>query len=266
MGGQSINGHMVGIAVTSDGKGYWLAASDGGVFAFGDAQFAGALHYPQATANISESANSVVSGGAVTLSWSTTNASSANIDGVAVPLNGSEVVHPTANNTYLLTAVGAGGNGTSSVSVTVTQPTQTTTSSSSAASGLAAAAAAAAQAAGCDPTTQIVVAGGCACHIDAGYVPTSAFLYNANSAPCESIRQAAQDLITVAPSLQTGHGCLPGFGYDSAFNICVNNLGNKAPGTAQVLSQLNNVNVSPSQATYACYKINNYCAIPSLSN
>ena len=32
---------MVGIAVTSTGKGYWLAADDGGVFNFGDARYVG---------------------------------------------------------------------------------------------------------------------------------------------------------------------------------------------------------------------------------
>ena len=32
---------IVGIAATPDGGGYWLVASDGGVFTFGDAQFFG---------------------------------------------------------------------------------------------------------------------------------------------------------------------------------------------------------------------------------
>jgi hypothetical protein len=32
----------VGMAATSDGKGYWEVASDGGVFTFGDAAFFGA--------------------------------------------------------------------------------------------------------------------------------------------------------------------------------------------------------------------------------
>jgi hypothetical protein len=31
------------MAVTPDGKGYWLVASDGGVFAFGDATFNGSM-------------------------------------------------------------------------------------------------------------------------------------------------------------------------------------------------------------------------------
>jgi hypothetical protein len=31
----------VGIAATSDGKGYWMVASDGGIFSYGDAAFYG---------------------------------------------------------------------------------------------------------------------------------------------------------------------------------------------------------------------------------
>ena len=34
---------IVGMATTSDGKGYWLVAADGGVFAYGDAAFAGSI-------------------------------------------------------------------------------------------------------------------------------------------------------------------------------------------------------------------------------
>jgi hypothetical protein len=33
----------VGVAATPTGKGYWLVAADGGVFAYGDATFAGSL-------------------------------------------------------------------------------------------------------------------------------------------------------------------------------------------------------------------------------
>ena len=36
-----LNKPIVGIAATPDGKGYWLVASDGGVFSFGDAAFYG---------------------------------------------------------------------------------------------------------------------------------------------------------------------------------------------------------------------------------
>ena len=36
-----LNKPVVGMAATPDGGGYWLVASDGGVFAYGDAQFYG---------------------------------------------------------------------------------------------------------------------------------------------------------------------------------------------------------------------------------
>src|ERR1019366_9597987 len=35
--------NIVGIVATSTGLGYWLVASDGGVFAFGDAAFKGSM-------------------------------------------------------------------------------------------------------------------------------------------------------------------------------------------------------------------------------
>jgi hypothetical protein len=38
-----LNEPIVGIAANPDGGGYWLAASDGGVFAFGDAGFHGSM-------------------------------------------------------------------------------------------------------------------------------------------------------------------------------------------------------------------------------
>ena len=43
MGGKPLNRPVVGIASTPDGKGYWLVASDGGVFSFGDATFQGSM-------------------------------------------------------------------------------------------------------------------------------------------------------------------------------------------------------------------------------
>ena len=39
--GDPLNEPIVGMAATADGRGYWLVASDGGVFAYGDAQFSG---------------------------------------------------------------------------------------------------------------------------------------------------------------------------------------------------------------------------------
>ena len=38
-----LNSPIVGIAPTATGKGYWMVASDGGVFTFGDARFEGSL-------------------------------------------------------------------------------------------------------------------------------------------------------------------------------------------------------------------------------
>ena len=37
MGGVALRVPIVGMAATPDGKGYWLAGHDGGVFSFGDA-------------------------------------------------------------------------------------------------------------------------------------------------------------------------------------------------------------------------------------
>jgi hypothetical protein len=36
-----LNQPVVGMATTSDGRGYWMVAADGGIFAFGDAAFYG---------------------------------------------------------------------------------------------------------------------------------------------------------------------------------------------------------------------------------
>ena len=36
-----LNKPIVGMAATPDGKGYWLVASDGGIFSFGDAVYHG---------------------------------------------------------------------------------------------------------------------------------------------------------------------------------------------------------------------------------
>ena len=41
MGGTRLNRPIVGMAATPDGGGYWLVASDGGIFSFGDARFHG---------------------------------------------------------------------------------------------------------------------------------------------------------------------------------------------------------------------------------
>jgi hypothetical protein len=43
MGGQHLDAPIVGMAATPDGGGYWLVASDGGIFSFGDAVFHGSM-------------------------------------------------------------------------------------------------------------------------------------------------------------------------------------------------------------------------------
>ncbi len=43
MGGKPLTQPVVGIAATPDGHGYWEVASDGGLFAFGDANFYGSM-------------------------------------------------------------------------------------------------------------------------------------------------------------------------------------------------------------------------------
>jgi hypothetical protein len=43
MGGHPLNAPMVGMTPTSNGQGYWEVAADGGIFAFGNAQFYGSM-------------------------------------------------------------------------------------------------------------------------------------------------------------------------------------------------------------------------------
>jgi ribosomal protein L24E len=43
MGAQALNRPVVGIAATPSGRGYWMVASDGGIFSFGDAPFLGSM-------------------------------------------------------------------------------------------------------------------------------------------------------------------------------------------------------------------------------
>ena len=42
-GAIQLNKPIVGTAATPDGKGYWLVASDGGIFNYGDAGFYGSM-------------------------------------------------------------------------------------------------------------------------------------------------------------------------------------------------------------------------------
>jgi hypothetical protein len=43
MGGKPLNAPIVGMAAAPGGGGYWLVASDGGIFSFGGAGFSGSM-------------------------------------------------------------------------------------------------------------------------------------------------------------------------------------------------------------------------------
>lgn len=78
---------------------------------------------PAPTANITASPSAITAGDQVTLTWNTTNASSATIEGVGeVSTSGSKTVTPTASTTYHLVARGDGGSADAYGRVTVNQP------------------------------------------------------------------------------------------------------------------------------------------------
>ena len=61
--GGSLNAPVVGMAATADGNGYWLVASDGGVFSYGDAGFHGSEGGAPLNAPVVGIASDPVSGG-----------------------------------------------------------------------------------------------------------------------------------------------------------------------------------------------------------
>ncbi len=75
------------------------------------------------TAEINANPTDITAGGQVQLSWSTTNTTSASIDGIGdVPTTGVKIVTPTVSTSYHLVAKGAGGSAEASVRVTVNSP------------------------------------------------------------------------------------------------------------------------------------------------
>ncbi len=74
------------------------------------------------TANLSAAPPGILVPNSSTLTWTTTDATSASIDNSigAVSTSGSLVVSPTVTTTYTLTATGLGGSATSSATITVT--------------------------------------------------------------------------------------------------------------------------------------------------
>jgi peptidoglycan-associated lipoprotein len=78
---------------------------------------------PAPTAKITATPNVISAGDQVVLNWSTTNATSASIDGLGdVATSGVRTVIPTASTTYHLVAKGAGGSADASVRITVNAP------------------------------------------------------------------------------------------------------------------------------------------------
>jgi hypothetical protein len=73
------------------------------------------------TVSFTASQATITQGQSSTLSWTTTNATSVSISGVAgtQPVNGSVVVSPAATTTYTLTATGPGGTSSAATTVTV---------------------------------------------------------------------------------------------------------------------------------------------------
>jgi peptidoglycan-associated lipoprotein len=78
---------------------------------------------PQPRATLSVSPESIDRGGSATLTWSTQDATSANIDGIGnVQLNGSQQVSPGTSTTFRLTAQGPGGSVDATARLTVVPP------------------------------------------------------------------------------------------------------------------------------------------------
>jgi peptidoglycan-associated lipoprotein len=78
---------------------------------------------PAPTANLTASPAAITAGEQVTLSWNTTNATTASIEGLGeVAASGTRNVAPSVSTTYHLVAKGNGGSADAYGRVTVTQP------------------------------------------------------------------------------------------------------------------------------------------------
>jgi peptidoglycan-associated lipoprotein len=75
---------------------------------------------PAPTATINANPTAINPGQSVTLTWSTTDANSASIEGIGpVPTAGTRTVQPTESTNYTLSATGDGGNAVATARVTV---------------------------------------------------------------------------------------------------------------------------------------------------
>jgi len=83
---------------------------------------------PTPTANMTAEPTAVDLGQSVVLTWHTTDATSASIDGIGVvALNGTQTVTPSSSTNFHLVAKGDGGTAEANVRVTVRVPTTPTT-------------------------------------------------------------------------------------------------------------------------------------------
>jgi YD repeat-containing protein len=76
---------------------------------------------PVPTDSASFNPSTVASGAATTLTWSSTNATSCTVDGVAKATSGSQTYNPTSTQTVSVVCTGVGGSASTSPTVTVTQ-------------------------------------------------------------------------------------------------------------------------------------------------
>lgn len=82
-----------------------------------------AVTAPAPTAEITATPTLITAGDQVVLTWRTTNATSASIDGIGdVPTSGTKTVTPSESTSYHLTARGEGGTAEATASVTVNPP------------------------------------------------------------------------------------------------------------------------------------------------
>jgi hypothetical protein len=110
---------------------YTISVSGAG----GTAQAQATLHVQAApptqpvTANITVSPQSISAGQQAAVSWQTTNATAATLNGESVALNGSMTVSPTVTTAYALVATGPGGTAASqaTLQVSATPPPQPVT-------------------------------------------------------------------------------------------------------------------------------------------
>jgi YVTN family beta-propeller protein len=81
------------------------------------------------TVTIAAMPATIQAGGSSTLTWTSTNATSASLDnGIGtVPVNGSRVVTPAATTTFKITVTGTGGSVNASVTVSISEPPPTVT-------------------------------------------------------------------------------------------------------------------------------------------